>query len=747
MKLAQVQRGTNRALLMDLFNGSPPYGDDEQRANRYDTNVNFLEGPVLLQQARAQWENAFLKTPVFFTPTIDCGPMHKRKAWSISATKRVNRILKDSLPYLEVLRSTGASLFLFGIGPSAWEDRQKVVPYALGVEDVLLPSRSLLTMENVEYLAFWRQYSPARLWKLTHGPKVDPGWNVPLAESIVADLNKQVTNRYPDYIGGAELWTPEKLSEAMKEDGGFWASDALPTVGCWDFFFYDDAKGKAGWRRRIILDFPERSRDSEAPFKNDFLYDSGNRLYADNLKQIVHFQFGDVSAVAPFRFHSVRSLGYLLYAVCHLQNRLRCRLNDHIFTQLLQLFRVTSPEDFARVVQLDLQNKGIIPQSVQMVTAAERYSIAPNLVEMLLQQNRQTMAESATAYRQGPDYGKSNDRETATEVMAKLNTATQLVSTILGRALNYQMFQYQEIFRRLFMKNSRDPMARQFRLGCLQDGIPEEYLDCSMWNIEVEQVQGGGNKLLQLTQAKELMGVRNLFDPEPQREILRDFAMILTDDPAKAARLVPEEPVKVSDSVHDAEMCMGTLMQGFPVSIKTGMNHIEYVETLLKDMVAVVLLAKQRGPKPEEISGLQNVAQHVQQHIEIIAQDKNEKQRVKQYGDALGQIMNEVKGMAQRLMESQQQVGQGQPQMDPKDMAKVQAMMLQAKTKAQLAQMSHAARTSQKHASWELEERRKNEAHQLEMQRKMQETSVDAQAKDLQTAAEIRRGGLTSLAE
>jgi len=39
----------------------------------------------------------------------------------------------------------------------------------------------------------------------------------------------------------------------------------------------------------------------------------------------VAFQFADLSAVAPFRYHSVRSLGWLLYAVINLQNRLRCK--------------------------------------------------------------------------------------------------------------------------------------------------------------------------------------------------------------------------------------------------------------------------------------------------------------------------------------------------------------------------------------------------------------------------------------
>ena len=62
----------------------------------------------------------------------------------------------------------------------------------------------------------------------------------------------------------------------------------------------------------------------------------------------------------------------------------------------------------------------------------------------------------------------------------------------------YQRFLYIEMVRRLCLKNSTDPMAREFRLGCLKDGIPEEMLDVNKWNIEPEQVIGGGNKTLQM---------------------------------------------------------------------------------------------------------------------------------------------------------------------------------------------------------------------------------------------------------
>src|SRR6185369_10023433 len=114
-----------------------------------------------------------------------------------------------------------------------------------------------------------------------------------------------------------------------------------------------------------------------------------------------------------------------------------------------------------------------------------------------------------------------------------------------------------------------------------------------------------------------------------------------------------------------------------PVGIKTGMNHIEYVETMLADLAFLVQKANRPGTlTPQYIEGLQAIGQHIAEHIKIIAQDPNEKQRVKQYGDQLGQIFNLVKAMAQQLQEqAQSQNGNGQP--DPETISKIQSQQIQ----------------------------------------------------------------------
>jgi len=196
------------------------------------------------------------------------------------------------------------------------------------------------------------------------------------------------------------------------------------------------------------------------------------------------------------------------------------------------------------------------------------------------------------------------------------------------------------------------------------------------------------------------------------------------------------------------------LMQGLPVQFGPRSNRIEIVEVLLAEMTLIVQRIEQQQQsmaKPEQLVGLQTVGQTIGEQLQILSQDKEQKERVRQYGDGLSQLMNMVKAYGQRLQQAMeaaaQQNGNGQAQVDPKDLAKIQGMQLQAQAKAANTRESHAQRTAQRQVQWEAEEKRKQQQHQLDMQRQQVELQTDVAATDVETAAEIRRENAKAAAE
>lgn len=743
MTYAEWARATNRAAINQLFNGFPPYSAEEQIQNGISVNVNDLTATNIAMAARGQFSNALVTPDPIANVEIDYGPVWKRREWGSKITACWNKRMKGSLAWQEEEESTFANVVLHGIAPALWLDKELWVPKPKLVEDVLVPARTYRSLENLQMFAVREQYTGMQLRKMTQGPNRDAGWNMPLVNKMIRwvdqETHRLMGNNWPD------TWKPEAWAERWKEDAGLFTGDDVPTVDVFHFYFWNDDKKVSGWNKRIILDTwgnpglsagtaPEGPGDKYGKdIGSGFLYDPGDRKYADELGHIAHWQFGDASAVAPFRYHSVRSLGFLLYAVCHLQNRLKCKFSEAAFESLMQYFRVTNPEDAERAVKVDLVNRGVIPEGVNFMPQNERWQTQEALAVGAMDMLRTDISQHSSSFTQSPDLGKEDPNETATAVMAKVNAASQLIGAMLNRAYNYQTFKLQEVARRFCIPNSKDKDVRAFRLEMLKSEVPEEALLIERWKVTPVRVIGNGNKMLQVAMTDKLMSQIDRFDPSSQQDILRQFAAVNSSDYDLANRLVPEVK-EISPTVHLAQNDAGTLMQGLPVSMQKGINHQEYVETMLHSMASKVKQVETSGGvgTMQDVVGLSMMAQVIQQHIGIIAQNKGEKSRVKTYGDDLGKMMNLVKAMAQRQAEQQkQQQGNGA---DPKDAAKVQAMLIQAQTKSKIASESHAQRTAQKQIQFQQTMKQKAEQHKL-----------DVAAKDLEVAGTIKRGRMKSL--
>lgn len=754
MRLADYPRSQNRARINDLFNGAPPYTADEERENNIAINVNSLEGTTLAHDARSQFTNAFMKPGQFFTCRTDMGPKHKRAKWGSIVSRNINRMMKRSPYYFEVMRAKFAQLVLHGIGPSAWENRDNWCPDPIGIEDVMVPSNTLLTMKNLPFFALFRSYTAEELYRLTRGPKRDIGWQMDTVNDVIKWADEETAK-----LSGTtwpEVWSPEKMNERIKQDSGLYASDAVPTIDCWDFYFWNDSKKVSGWNRRIVLDAygsPGVGGTTKNIIgkNNQFLYNPGDRKYGAKLSEIINIQFADLSAVAPFRYHSVRSLGFLLYAVCHLQNRLHCKFNEAVFESLMMYLRVKSMDDAERALKINLISRGIIDETVQFLSPQERWQVNAQLAELGLSRNQEIINKNSASYVQGQGKNNPQVEKTAFQIRAELNATTALLSAGFLQAYEYQKFEYYEIFRRACKPQSRDPDVREFRLNCLKQGVPVNVLVNEAWDIEPERVMGAGNKTLEMAIAEQLMQWRQFYDPQAQREILRVSTLAATDDPGLTDTLVPEKADSLTDSRQKAMVAMGSLMAGLPVKFGITDNRIEVAETLLAELALVIQKAQQNGnmASAEQLGGMQNVGATIGEQLQILGQDKTMKPRVRKYAQDLGKLMNEVKGFAQRLAEAMkkaQQNGAGAGA-DPKELAKVQAIQMQAQVKARNAAESHAQRTAQRQVQWEMEEKRKQQEHQERLRQSASEHHAEIAMDDAKTAAEIRRSRFTTLAE
>jgi hypothetical protein len=162
------------------------------------------------------------------------------------------------------------------------------------------------------------------------------------------------------------------------------------------------------------------------------------------------------------------------------------------------------------------------------------------------------------------------------------------------------------------------------------------------------------------------------------------------------------------------------------------MVYEDYVRVWIKDMAGVIGQIQKTGGvgTQEQILGLGNMAQHIGAFLKLMGSSKQEqeKEKVKQYEEALGKLTNLVKAFAQRLQQ-QQQAGNGGGGAAAAEAAKaagkIQAEKIVATAKAQNMRESHAQRTAQKQTSFELEQQRKDREHRADMRREAAGHAMD----------------------
>lgn len=710
------ERGQNRLKITNAANNKPPLSPEMAKKLKLGINVNWGELMVLLAHARLQYLSAFWSSQGFFQVTIPTAPSEHQSEWGAAITEFINNKMRTSLSYFELHRSRWSGVVCHGIGPQTWHTTDRWKPRYLAIEDLRIPTDTTLDFdENLGWFAARHLYTPFELVDYATNPR-SPNTKFWERKKVFSIL-KTYKNTNFDYAPNAYDWetTPEKLAELVRQDGGFYSADAMPKIPLWHFYFKDwDADGNEAWFMRIV---PEQGSVKGTPDVDKFLW-TNDAPIARSWKEILHCQFGDLNFKSPFMYHSVRSLGFALLEPCFYTNLTRCKMLQHLFDQFNVWLRITDPVDKARAALQEFANFSVLKTGVSVVPSQERHQVDGQLVEMALSQLKQLQQEASASYTQESDTGTKKE-QTAFETSVKLQQVNAMMGGLLMTAFVYAgTGEYPEICRRYCLQQSGDPDIQDFKQFCAKIRIPRKYIDHRLWRIDALSPIGSGNPTLAQANVKQLMEMRPAYDATAQQEILHEATLILTNDPRKAARWVPLGTGRgMTNSQRDAQSMFGTLMQGAQIQPREGLSASEQIETLLPLMGQVIQKIQQRDNvgTPDEIAGLSTVGNYIGTLIQQLSQDKEMAQAVKQYGDILGKLGNEVKALAQRgeEMRAQQQQQQGG---DPKAAAAVQATMMktaiQVKGKQAELRMKQeaAAREDQRRGRKFVQEQRREDA-------------------------------------
>jgi len=641
-------RAEDRALIDALFNGQRPYSDSEVKKFNIQVNVNWGLGKRIMREANTQLNNALIHPGNLFTCSLQEGPVEKRQEWSQIFTKNLHKPLQEGTSGKRnffLIKNRNASVCMHGTGILMWSSPHTALPRFVSLEDLLIPTETLVDFSNMRYFAANLNLSIGELIELVTKDDVLGGWN----KQMIGEVLDSQQGIYNESTPSTWRDQPEAMEQVFFQNRGYYYSDATPKVRC-VAFFYQEMDDPKRWYRVIYL--KENPGDKVKDIDKKFLFDGTTKPFADDIGHILNVQYGDGNLVPPMKYHNVRGMGVDLYAPVETDNRLRCEFVQSVFEHMKMYFRIKDPADRDRLKAQILQQYGFIQDGLSIVPRTERHEIDANLVENAMEQMGEIMQGSASSYIPGET--GSERTMTAKEATIRANQASVLVSSMLATMYLQEGFYYEELKRRFCMADSVDQLVKQFRENCIKEGIPEELLIASKWKITVERVLGGGDTTKAQQQSNWLLGIRTALGPAQQQIALRESVSAMLEDPAKALMYVPATPPQSSPGSEMAEALFGTMMQGVAVTPRQGIDIQGYVAQLLKMMAEVIQRITQTDNMGtmEEVIGLGIVAQNVEQNIQILAADKQQKQNVKEFGDALGKMTNLIKAFGQRIQQA-----------------------------------------------------------------------------------------------
>ena len=676
-------RSQDRALIHAQFNGNPPYTPAEVEEHQIQFNVNKLGGYKIALDANMQVNGALMNKDRFFNARAVRGKVEKREEWGQKFTENIHKPMKrgrSGKKHLYLMQNRNSSLTIDGIGAMVWMNGNDWMPRFASLDDLLIPTDTTLDLSSeLCHFGVNSYMTPYQLYQATHSDKVDPGWNVPLANKIITSIPKatpftpQIVNR------------PEEMESLFKQHAMFMNSDAVPKVKVTFLYYQNDKTGK--WHRKVLFRKTDGINVAEDADET-FLYNGKATPFADHIEQILHVQFGAGNVIAPLKFHSVRGLGMLLYAAVESDNRLYCQTLQHTFEQLMSLLRIQNPSQQDRPKILQMKPYAVLEEGISFVPPEERQRVDPRLLEVSLAQNRQLIGESSSSYVQDVDTGTQKE-QTLGEAQIKLQSANKVVGGMLSNMYWQESFYYEEVVRRFLNKTSTDGDVVEFRAKCKADGIPEELMVPDAWVIDVEKVFGMGDQTLAVQEVTALMAIVAQLDPSSQIIVRRKYIATITRNPDLARTLVPDDPNKSNSGRQAAEDVFATLMRSIPVSLREGIEQQDYIIAMAEMMAATIegIKALDNMGTPQDVAGLQTVEQDILKHLDILSENPAMQPLVTGMTKEVGKMMNEVKAFAQRQQQAAEAAAAEQNQ-DPEAMAKIQALQMQTQAKLQAGQMT-----------------------------------------------------------
>lgn len=715
-----LEANKRRAMEHAMFDGHPPYDSAQLKAmgQGHRTNLDYGDAAALMEDALAAYNDLNNGVDILARAEMEESDYteEERSQKSAVISEEFTRTNKQDWEDFQFNWQRAASLFVGdGLGITYFPDEIDWRFDCAKISDTFFPRDTKARESSVEFLFLRDRIRVNKLYQQIEDETVaaNSGWDVAQVKDAI--VKHWVTKRGP----AGDPWDWDYVVQQIKNNDlycGYVAGRAINIVHCW----VQEYNGTISHKIFLQDDVGDK-----------FLFSRPSR-YKNSAECFTIFPYG----IGDGTYYSIRGLGYKIFKLMQVLNRLKCTFVDGTMLSSCLLTQPAQGEDFENM-GISMEGPIAILQPGLNVSPRQIPNLAQNTLPaiQLFGQNLQNNSGSYQTRELTPDHVE----RTATEISLQASKETVLSTAAVKLFMQPKQRVYTEQFRRLINEGYQqsDPGGKeafQFRIRCMKRGVSMDDLRKVRCMIPVAPL-GNGSPSARILLQQQLLQLAGGMDEVGKMNALRDMVTALAGSDAAGKYVPNQNMVRQPIDAQIAILENGELLNGTTIPVTQGQNHAVHAAYHIQDMNAAIQSVQQEGIQPERIYGhLAASLEHTTKHVQILSQDPARKQESAQARKMLQQIGAFAQKIGQSMQakaeaaQKQAQDGGGQPGEpqggpDPTIFAKIQQAQVQIQIMQEKAQQQlqiHAAKAKQqmtindlKHAQKLSEQSDLNRARQL----------------------------------
>ena len=649
-----------RAIIQGMVDGNPPYRQaelDEMGLGNI-INVNFMTMRANLDARASAGHELFVEVPNL----IECKALavtqnnpEVHHFCSILAEEFTDLLHNwdGFLPAMDLVwRDSDAYGVGFGVFENEWDWRIK----AFRRGNLLIDAKASVEVDKNDFVMVRDEMSASEMFQLLQDEELarERGWNPKYMKELLVSVF--IGGEKDNAEHGYQVSAWEAIQQMARNNDSDFQQKQFEHVRIVHIY----VKEVAGDQKISHYIIPEMAN-------HDFFIYEGLDQY-DKMSNVVWwlpYNYGDGY------LRSIR--GVASYMVQHddLSNRFLCRVFDAGFMSSSLLLQPRTQMDLSKMQLMQYGVTTLVPPEASVVQSSFQPQIGQAL--QLRSVSEQVMKNNTGTYRQHNEaVGDNEVMKTARQVMEESSKEARFEKAAIASRYTHLDKLYREIFRRVCSEEvltSTDIVypggeeAQAFFKRCVDRGVPKEFIFDwkNKFRVSAYRSIGLGSLGAKYDITNQMLNVSGSLDEVGKRNVLRDWVAVRVGygNSDKYVTTIDRDQI-TSNETSIAMLEFNDVEEGSQVVVGHDQLHKIHI-MVFAERLAPIMQAAEQGQTQDPISAFQTMqlaTQHIQQHLQILAQDPRHKDfvaEVVQFLQAAARVTQLLEQEAKRLIKAQQQ--------------------------------------------------------------------------------------------